>query len=151
MKRPAPSSSLQSDIGEKYTIEERVVNVRFQKTARGEVAILPRKEYEKLAAKAAEADEDAGTARLVGRARAGVAAGGPLLPKHVVDRLGKGENAVRVLREWRDVTQLYLSFKTNLSQGYISDVETGRRTGTAAALRRIGVVLKVPLDLLVSD
>lgn len=127
------------------------MNVRFQKTARGEVAILPRKEYEKLAAKAAEADEDAGTARLVGRARAGVAAGGPLLPKHVVDRLGKGENAVRVLREWRDVTQLYLSFKTNLSQGYISDVETGRRTGTAAALRRIGVVLKVPLDLLVSD
>lgn len=127
------------------------MNVRFQKTARGEVAILPRKEYEKLAAKAAEADEDAGTARLVGRARAGVAAGGSLLPKHVVERLAKGENAVRVLREWRDVTQLYLSFKTNLSQGYISDVETGRRTGTAAALRRIGVVLKVPLDLLVSD
>jgi hypothetical protein len=127
------------------------VNVRFQKTARGEVAILPRREYEKLAAKAAAADEDAGTARLVARAHAGVAAGGPLLPKRVVDRLAKGENAVRVLREWRDVTQLYLSFKTNLSQGYISDVETGRRKGTAAALRRIAVVLKVPLDLLVSD
>jgi hypothetical protein len=127
------------------------MNVRFQKTARGEVAILPRKEYEKLAAKAAEADEDAGTARLVARARADFAAGGPLLPKYVVDRLAKGENPVRVLREWRDVTQLYLSFKANLSQGYISDVETGRRTGTAAALRRIAVVLEVPLDLLVSD
>jgi hypothetical protein len=126
------------------------MNVRFQKTARGEVAILPRKEYEKLAAKAAEADEDAGT-RLVARARAGVAAGGSLLPKHVVERLAKGENAVRVLREWRDMTQLYLSFKTSLSQGYISDVETGRRKGTAAALRRIAVLLKVPLDLLVSD
>ncbi len=75
----------------------------------------------------------------------------PLLPKYVVDRLAKGENPVRVLREWRDVTQLYLSFKANLSQGYISDVETGRRTGTAAALRRIAVVLEVPLDLLVSD
>jgi hypothetical protein len=127
------------------------MNVRFQKTARGEIAILPRKEYEKLAAKAAGADDDAGTARLVARARAGVAAGGSLLPKHVVDRLAKGENAVRVLREWRDMTQLYLSFKTSLSQGYISDVETGRRKGTAAALRRIAVLLKVPLDLLVSD
>ena len=37
------------------------MNVRFQKTAHGEVAILPRKEYEALVIKAAEADEDAGT------------------------------------------------------------------------------------------
>ena len=99
------------------------MNVRFQKTARGEVAILPRAEYE-LVTKAAEADEDAGTARLVARARGEIASGAPLLPKQVVDRLTHGENPVRVLREWRDVTQLYLSFKTNLSQGYISDVET---------------------------
>jgi hypothetical protein len=126
------------------------MNVRFQKTARGEIAILPRKEYEALAAKAAEADEGAGTARIVARARKEIAAGAPLLPKQVVDRFAKGENPVRVLREWRDVTQLYLSFKTGLSQGYISDVETGRRKGAAAALRRIADVLKVPLDLLVS-
>ncbi|HTP90620.1 MAG TPA: helix-turn-helix transcriptional regulator [Xanthobacteraceae bacterium] len=125
------------------------MNVRFQKTPRGEVAILPRKEYEALASKAAEADEDAGTARLIARARKEIAEGAPLLPKPVVDRLADGENPVRVLREWRDVTQLYLSFKTNLSQGYISDVETGRRKGTAAALRLIADALKVPLDLLV--
>lgn len=139
-----------SGIGEKYTIEGKAVNVRFQKTRRGEVAILPRKHYEALVAKAAEADEDAGTARLVARARGAIAAGAPLLPKHIVDRLANGENPVRALREWRDVTQLYLAFKTGLSQGYISDVETGRRKGTAAALRRIADTLKVPLDLLVS-
>jgi hypothetical protein len=126
------------------------MNVRFQKTARGEIAIMPRKEYEALVVKAAEADEDADTARFVARARGEIAAGAPLLPKHVIDRLAKGDNPVRVLREWRDVTQLYLSFKTKLSQGYISDVETGRRKGAAAALRRIADALKVPLDLLVS-
>ena len=126
------------------------MNVRFQKTPRGEIAIMPRKEYEALVVKAAEADEDAGTARLVARARGEIAAGAPLLPKHVIDRLAKGDNPVRVLREWRDVTQLYLSFKTKLSQSYISDVETGRRKGAAAALRRIADALKVPLDLLVS-
>jgi ribosome-binding protein aMBF1 (putative translation factor) len=125
------------------------MNVRFQKTRRGEIAILPRKEYEALVAKAAESDEDVGTARLVARARKEVAAGVPLLPKEFVDRLAKGENAVRVLREWRGVTQMYLSLKTNLSQGYISDIENGRRTGTLAALRRIADALKVPLDLLV--
>jgi hypothetical protein len=126
------------------------MNVRFQKTARGEVAIMPRKEYEALVTKAAEADEDAGTARLVARARSEIAAGAPLLPKHVTDCLAKGDNPVRVLREWREVTQLFLSFKTGLSQGYISDVETGRRKGAATALRRIADALKVPLDLLVS-
>ena len=124
------------------------MNVRFQKTAQGEVAILPRKDYEALVAKAAEVDEDVGTARLVARGRAEVASGAAFLPKPVVDRLANGENPVRVLREWRDVTQLHLSFKTNLSQGYLSDVENRRRRGTAAALRLIADALKVPLDLL---
>ena len=124
------------------------MGVRFEKTPKGEIAILPRKEYEVLAAKAAEADEDAGTARLVARARK-EAADAPLLPKIVVDRLANGENPVRVLREWQDITQMHLSFKTNISQGHISDIENGRRVGTPDALRRIADVLKVPLDLLV--
>jgi hypothetical protein len=127
------------------------MSVRFQKTSRGEVAILPRKDYELLLAKASEADEDAGTARVAARARKEIASGGPLLPKDVVDRMANGDNPVRVLREWRDITQMYLSFKTNLSQGYISDIENGRRTGTAAALGLIASVLKVPLDLLVRE
>src|SRR2546423_14867168 len=88
-------------------------------------------------ARAAEADEDAGTARVVARARKEVSAGAPLLPKEIVDRLANGENAVRVLREWRDATQMYLSSKTHLSQGYISDIENGRRVGTPAALPQI--------------
>jgi ribosome-binding protein aMBF1 (putative translation factor) len=125
------------------------MNVRFQKTRRGDIAILPRKEYEALVAKAAEVDEDIGTARLVARARREIAAGGSLLPKDIVDRLAKGESPIRVLREWRDVTQMYLSFRTNLSQSYISDIESGRRTGTPAALRRLADALRVPLDLLV--
>lgn len=125
------------------------MNVRFKKTDKGEVAILPRKEYEALAAKAAEADEDIGAARLVARARKEIAAGAPLIPKQVIDRLTNGENALRVLREWKGETQLWLSFKTNIGQGYISDLENGRRKGTTAALKKIAEALNVPLDLLV--
>ena len=73
------------------------------------------------------------------------------MPKNVVDHIANGENPVRVLREWRDVTQMYLSFMTNLSQDHISDIENGRRVGTVAALRLIANVLKVPLDLLVQE
>ena len=75
------------------------MNVRFKMTNKGEVAILPRKDYEALAAKAQEADEDFGTARLVARARKEIAAGTPLIPKKVVHRITGGENALRVLRE----------------------------------------------------
>ena len=125
------------------------MNVRFQKTPKGEVAILPRKEYEALVVRASEADEDKGTARLVAQGRREIANGAPLLPKLVVDRLANGENPLRVLREWRDVTQLHLSFKTNISQGHISDIENGRRTGTPAALRALATALKVPIDLLI--
>src|SRR5688572_1666825 len=55
------------------------MNVRFKKTGAGEVAILPRKEYEALLARANEAEEDAGTARVAARAREQIAAG-PLFP-----------------------------------------------------------------------
>ncbi|HEY5378047.1 MAG TPA: helix-turn-helix transcriptional regulator [Pseudolabrys sp.] len=125
------------------------MNVRFKKTDKGEIAILPRKEYEALAAKAAEADEDIGSARLVARARKEIAAGVPLIPKKIVDRIVNGENPLRVLREWREMTQLSLSFKTNIGQGYISDLESGRRKGTTKSLKKIADAMNVPLELLV--
>jgi ribosome-binding protein aMBF1 (putative translation factor) len=125
------------------------MNVRFKMTNKGEVAILPRKDYEALAAKAREVDEDLGTARLVARARKEIAAGMPLIPKEVVDRIAGGENALRALRRWRGKTQLDITHKTNIGQGYISDLESGRRKGTTAALKKIAEVLKVPLDLIV--
>lgn len=127
------------------------MTVRFQKTDKGEIAILPRKEYETLVAKAAEADEDAGTARIVARARRDVAAGAPLIPMEVAERIASGENPIKVMREWRDMTQMHLSHRTNLGQGYISDLESGRRKGTVAALKVIAEALHVPLELVVTD
>ena len=121
------------------------MNVRFKMTSKGEVAILPRKDYEVLAAKAQDADEDFGTARLVARARKEIADGMPLIPKQVIDRIANGENA---LREWRGKTQLDIAHKTKIGQGYISDLESGRRKGTTAALKKIADVLKVPLDMI---
>ena len=97
-----------------------------------------------------ERSEDAGTTRIVRKTKASVASGREvLLPKTVVDRLAAGENPIRVLREWRDMTQTYVSLRTDISQGHLSDIESGRRTGTPAALRKIADMLKVPLDLVI--
>jgi len=121
------------------------MTVRFEKTPTGEVAILPREEYEAMVALVSEAEEDEGTARIIDK---GLADAEPSFPKDVVDRLVNGGNPVRVFREWRGLTQVELASAAELSQGYISDIETGRRTGTPAALRQIADALGVPLDLL---
>ncbi|MEO6395240.1 MAG: helix-turn-helix domain-containing protein [Devosia sp.] len=124
------------------------MTVRFEKTASGEVAVLPRAEYEALLERASEADEDSGTARILARGRRDLEAGAPLLPLAVVDRIADGENAVRVIRQWRNETQLHLEVLTGISQSHISDIENGRRTGTSATLRKLADALRVPLDVI---
>jgi transcriptional regulator with XRE-family HTH domain len=42
----------------------------------------------------------------------------------------------------------YVAHKTNIGQGYISDLESGRQKGTTTALKKIADVLKLPLDLI---
>jgi DNA-binding XRE family transcriptional regulator len=125
-----------------------MTKVQFIKTTGGEeLAILPKSEYERLAALAA--DEDMGTARLVQRARAALAAGDEIvLPKTVVDRLASGEHPIRVLREWRDMTQAELVASVGITQGYLSDLEAGKRKGPAALHQKIARALGVPIHLL---
>ena len=125
-----------------------MTKVQFIKTTGGEeLAVLPKSEYERLTALAS--DEDVGTARLVRKARAAVASGQEvLLPKSVVDRLAVGENPVRVLREWREMTQGMLAQAIETMQGYVSDIESGKRKGTVVLHQKIARALGVPIDLL---
>jgi DNA-binding XRE family transcriptional regulator len=127
-----------------------MTKVQFIKTTGGEeLAVLPRAEYERLTALAT--DEDVGTARLVRKARAAVESGQEvLLPKVVVDRLAARENPVRVLREWRGMTQSMLAQAIETTQGYVSDIESGNRKGTIVLHRKIARALGVSIDLLLS-
>lgn len=127
-----------------------MTKVQFIKTAGGEeLAILPRSEYERLAKLVA--DEDIGTARLVRDAREKIAAGREVLvPKAVVDRLAERENPIRVLREWRAMTQAELAVAIGITQGYLSDLEAGKRKGPFALHQKIAQALGVPIALLLS-
>jgi len=124
------------------------VSVKFQTTPKGEIAILPRAEYERLKKLADDAAEDTGTARLVARAKKDIAGGAPLLPRDVVDRLANGENPIRVLREFRKYTQVELVVAVKITQGYLSDLETGKRKGPLQLHQKIAQALGVPLELL---
>ncbi|EJW10178.1 transcriptional regulator, XRE family [Rhodovulum sp. PH10] len=124
------------------------MKVRFETTPEGEMAIVPRAEYERLIALAAEAEEDAGTARLVDDALREIAAGAPLFPLAVANALADGENPIRVLRKFRGLTQAELAAASEIGQGYLSDLEGGKRKGPLELHQKIARALGVPLDLL---
>jgi DNA-binding XRE family transcriptional regulator len=124
------------------------MKVKFKATPDGEVAIVPRAEYERLKALEQEVEEDSGTARLIARAKREVAGGAPVLPKDVVDRLANGENPIRVLRQFRKETQAELAAAVGIAQNYLSDLETGNRKGPLELHQKIARFLGIPLDLL---
>ena len=124
------------------------MKVKYKTTPDGEVAIVPRAEYERLKTLESEVEEDGGTARLVARAKKEIAGGAPLLPKDTVDRLANGENPIRVLRQFRSSTQAELAVAVGITQNYLSDLETGKRKGPLELHQKIARFLGIPLDLL---
>ncbi len=127
---------------------------QFIKTEGEELVVLPRRDYEALLKRAkGSASEDAGTARIVAKSNAALAAGDDVeLPAAVAEAIARGENALRVIREWRGMTQMYLGeMKTNIGQSTISSLENGSRRGTTAVWKQLAKVLDVPMDILVPD
>ena len=126
-----------------------MAKVKFEKTAKGEVAIVPRADYETLIARLNEKEEDAGTARIVDAANAALNEGRDvLLPLDVSRRLIEGENPVKVLREFRALPQMELALAVGVKQPYLSAIERGERKGPLELHTKLARALGVPLDLL---
>mgnify|MGYP005846945311 CR=1 FL=1 len=53
---------------------------------------------------------------------------------------------IRPTRKWRGLTQDDLAKKAGTSQGYLSELETGKKTGDVARLRAIADGLDVGLE-----
>jgi DNA-binding XRE family transcriptional regulator len=116
----------------------------------GDLAVLPRTDYDRLIALAAEAQEDAAASRIVRSSTRAIKEGRDVvLPKAVADRLANGENPVRVIREWRGMIQVELAVAVGISQNYLSEIETGRRKGPAELQKKFARALGVPMDLLI--
>lgn len=109
-----------------------------------ELVVLTRAEYDALIAAAEPYDEDADDAAIFDERMAELAAGHDArLPPEVSAAMLRGDSLLKALRNWRDITQMYLSHKTGLGQGYISDLEAGRRKGSKETLAQIAKALNV--------
>ncbi len=113
-----------------------------------ELVVLPRAEYEALLERADHEAEDADDVAIYDARKAELASGGVVLPPEVSAAILRGESRLKAIRNWRDKTQLYLNFKTGISQGYLSDLESGRRAGTPETIAKLAKVLEVPEEWL---
>jgi DNA-binding XRE family transcriptional regulator len=105
-------------------------------------AVVPWKDYVALVGED-DATEHAGLIALGEKAR-----GEEGLPLEIVERIISGENSVKVLREWRGLTQKELAERGGLAKLYVSQLETGHRKIGAGAAKKLAPVLGVDIQTL---
>lgn len=111
-----------------------------------EMVTITRAEYDRLR----EAAEDLADIATYDRVKSDVAAGREeLIPAAFAHRLIDGENALRVYRDYRQLTQTALATASGVNRVQIADIEAGRKTGSVATLGKLAAALRVTIDDLV--
>jgi ribosome-binding protein aMBF1 (putative translation factor) len=114
-----------------------------------ELVVLPRRAYDALLARLGDEEaEDRMAARLAARMRARVVSGAERLieagpdgrPSRPQDGLGE---IVKSARQSRRLSQQKLAEALAITQGYLSDIERGRKTASAELRRRIARRLRL--------
>lgn len=68
------------------------------------------------------------------------------LPGPLMKRLIGGEHPLRVWRDCRGFTVAALATRSGVGASYISEIETGKKPGSVAALKKLAAALAVGLD-----
>ena len=66
-------------------------------------------------------------------------------------RLLGGESPVRVWREKRGLTQRALAARADVAPSYLTEIEKGRKPGSARTLARLAEALQVAMENLISE
>lgn len=145
------------------------VTVIHDTAGRSVFAVVPWIEYERLKtldqkkpASGKMVDEEAAEVAALDRARLASARrveaarkAGPAvdayIPFDVVSAMIDGASAVKAWREYRGLTQAALAAKIGVSRAYLTQIESGRRNGTADVLARLARALDVLADDLIDE
>jgi DNA-binding XRE family transcriptional regulator len=120
----------------------------IEKDGHPEWAVIPYADYRRLVDLVADIED----ARDINAFRTALSEGREdLVPGSVVTRILDGESPLRVWREYRGLTQQALADAANVGKSYISQIESGKKTGTADTLGRLARTLKIDLEDLVGS
>lgn len=118
----------------------------IKKGDKPEWAVLPYETYLQLVEKA-EMLQDI---QDYDNAKAAIARGDDeLIPSEVVYAILDGENAIKVWREYRGLSQQEIAESAGISVPYLSQLETNKRRGSVEVLSAIAKVLEVSLENIV--
>jgi len=117
----------------------QVINLNGQP----EYAVLPYADYQRLLEQA-EMLEDV---EAYDNARADLAGGKEeLIPSNVALSLIRGDNPIRVWREYRKLTQIQLAKEAGITDSFLSQIEAGKRKASVVVLSAIASALKLDVD-----
>ncbi len=116
--------------------------VQFIDVGGEKLAVMPIADYDRLIAES----EDRADERAAAEAESRRLGGEEYLPADMVDRLIAGESPLRVWRKHRKLTLQALGEVAGVTHPYISQIETGKREGTAKVWRKLAAALNVDLD-----
>ena len=72
------------------------------------------------------------------------------IPAEILDLIhARQEHPIKVLRKFRGLTQTELAKKAGISRPYLTEIETGRKEGSIAAIRALAEALQAPSSLLI--
>jgi len=109
-----------------------------------ELVVVPRAEYERLAALAAEAEEDADDARTYLEAKEEFARSATeSYPADLTALFLEHKSRLGAIRRWRGLSLAGLAEKAGVSENDLEDFEAGRRTADAECLARLTAALGV--------
>lgn len=108
-----------------------------------EMITITRAEYNRLL----EAAEDLADIEAYDRAKA---EGGEGIPDEYVGRILDGESPLRVIRDWREMTQAALAEASGVNRVYIAQIEAGKKPGSVRALGALAGALRVPAETLMA-
>jgi DNA-binding XRE family transcriptional regulator len=115
----------------------------FQKT---ETVTIPKDEYLRLKSIEEDMSDLRSATEILERIKAGTE---ELIPSNVVDQLLNGDAPLTVWREYRGLSQSELARQSGVNRIQIIDIESGRKTGSVATLKKLAAALLVDIDDLV--
>lgn len=102
--------------------------------------LVPEEDYEDLL-------DTIAAERIMARVRAGE----ETWPAELVYELWETDSRIRTFRNYRGLTVSALAEAAGISQPYLSEIESGKKTGSVDVLKRIATALRLDLDDLVVD
>ncbi len=71
------------------------------------------------------------------------------LPPAILDQLAANQSsAVKILRNYRGLTQKDLAERARISRPYLTEIETGKKDGSIRAIKSLAEALNVGIEIL---